>query len=568
MGSYEEPESNWRKVAARRRQEIEAAIPESYRVPESLLEGHNHIDLPYRSKLMSPRELQITEHRAVDLVRLLRERTYTAVEVTTAFCKRAAIAHQATNCLAAVLFDEALKDAAALDDYMQVHGKPKGPLHGLPISVKEHIYLAGTFATSGLIAWADSLSPGDALIVKVFRDAGAVFHVKTTNPQTLMAIETESNLYGRTVNPYNTNLTSGGSSGGEGSLIAMRGSVLGIGTDIGGSIRVPSAFCGLYGLKASVARLPHSGLSGLHNGMQNIIGCVGPIATCIADLRLFCETALAANPWDHEPSLIEIPWRTEHIQPPLNQKLVIGVMWNDGVVQPHPPLTRALRNAVAALKAAGHTVIDWDPKLHAALAEAASRAYFLDGGREYTETLAAVGEPPVPAIKWLLESQTGKPYTVEETWKLNNTLFALQKAYTAQWTTQSLDVLLTPPNPSLATPITPAPKPPNKYWSYTSVFNALDYVAAVFPTGTTVQESDTWSQVESGNGNGNEILSDMDREMRMLYPEGGEGPKRYRDAPISLQVVGRRLREEKLLGFMECVEGAVRGSSSGSGVEL
>lgn len=84
------------------------------------------------------------------------------------------------------MFREALDEAAVLDEYMRVEGKPKGPLHGLPISVKEHVYVAGTPATSGLIAWADQISPGDALLVRILREAGAVFHVKTTNPQALM----------------------------------------------------------------------------------------------------------------------------------------------------------------------------------------------------------------------------------------------------------------------------------------------------------------------------------------------------------------------------------------------
>lgn len=84
------------------------------------------------------------------------------------------------------MFEQALEQAKYLDDYIQLHGKPIGPLHGLPISVKEHIYLKGTPATSGLISWKDATSPVDALIVKIFREAGAVFHVKTTNPQTLM----------------------------------------------------------------------------------------------------------------------------------------------------------------------------------------------------------------------------------------------------------------------------------------------------------------------------------------------------------------------------------------------
>jgi amidase len=86
-----------------------------------------------------------------------------------------------------VLFEQALADAAELDRYIEVNGRPKGPLHGLPISVKEHIDLFGTPSTAGLISQAEAVSSEDALIVKVLREAGAVFHVKTTNPQTLMA---------------------------------------------------------------------------------------------------------------------------------------------------------------------------------------------------------------------------------------------------------------------------------------------------------------------------------------------------------------------------------------------
>lgn len=88
------------------------------------------------------------------------------------------------------MFDEVLKNAAELDRYMEIHKKPKDPLHGLPISVKEHIHLAGTPSTSGFIAWADDISQSDALIVKVLRDSGAIFHVKTTNPQSLMVSST------------------------------------------------------------------------------------------------------------------------------------------------------------------------------------------------------------------------------------------------------------------------------------------------------------------------------------------------------------------------------------------
>jgi amidase len=314
------------------------------------------------------------------------------------------------------MFKEALEDAAKLDEYMLVHGKPMGILHGLPVSVKEHVKVKDTPATSALIAWANDISEEDALIVKTFREQGAVFHAKTTNPQTLMALETNSNLFGRTTNPYNTTLTCGGSTGGEGALLAMGGSPLGIGTDIGGSIRVPSAFCGVYGFKPTIGRLPHSGLTGLSDGMQNLVGVIGPLARCIEDLELFCVAGLNHEPWKYEPSLIEMPWRPNTTVP---QKLRIGVIWCDGVVQPHPPVVRALKHLVSTLEEDGHTVVDWDTSLHKELYDITNEIYFLDGGAEYHQRLEEGKEPAVPIMKWLLEEKAVRKYTVEDTWKVS-----------------------------------------------------------------------------------------------------------------------------------------------------
>lgn len=140
---------------------------------------------------------------------------------------------------------KALERARYCDEYRAKTGKPLGPLHGLPISVKEHIGMKGLNQNCGFIAWADRVAPEDALILTLLHNAGCVFYARTTEPQCLMHLETASNLYGVTVNPYNRSLTSGGSSGGEGALLGLRGSCLGIGTDIGGSIRSPAANCGV-----------------------------------------------------------------------------------------------------------------------------------------------------------------------------------------------------------------------------------------------------------------------------------------------------------------------------------
>jgi Asp-tRNA(Asn)/Glu-tRNA(Gln) amidotransferase A subunit family amidase len=119
---------------------------------------------------------------------------------------------------------------------MSTHGRPLGPLHGLPISVKEHIGMAGLRLHAGYVAWWDNAPAAqDALLLQILRRAGAVFHARTAEPQGMMQLETDSNLYGTTACPWNRALSAGGSSGGEGALVGVGGSCLGIGTDVGGA---------------------------------------------------------------------------------------------------------------------------------------------------------------------------------------------------------------------------------------------------------------------------------------------------------------------------------------------
>lgn len=144
-----------------------------------------------------------------------------------------------------ILPKEAFARANHLDDHFRKYKQPIGPLHGLPISVKEQIGMKGLKLCAGYVAWWDNIAEEDALLLKILWRAGAVFYARTTEPQTMMHLETDSNLWGVTVNPYNTSLSSGGSSGGEGALVGLRGSCLGIGTDIGGKHLSSSTNCHL-----------------------------------------------------------------------------------------------------------------------------------------------------------------------------------------------------------------------------------------------------------------------------------------------------------------------------------
>lgn len=182
--------------------------------------------------LLTEREIQITEnYSAVSLAQAIASKQLTAVEVTRSFAKRAVIAHQLTCCLTQWFMEDALERAKKLDEYLERHGKPIGPLHGVPISIKEHIPVAGTYSSQGSLA-SMVFNEEDSHMVRILREAGAVFYCKTNQPQAIMHLESTSH-YGRTLNPFNLNLSAGGSTGGEAALLAMKGSIIGVGTDIG-----------------------------------------------------------------------------------------------------------------------------------------------------------------------------------------------------------------------------------------------------------------------------------------------------------------------------------------------
>jgi Asp-tRNA(Asn)/Glu-tRNA(Gln) amidotransferase A subunit family amidase len=146
--------------------------------------------------LLTSEELDITERNVEDLVSMLASGQWSAKTVTQAFMRRAGIAQRAANCVTELLPERALKRAAELDEYLEANKKPIGPLHGVPISVKEHIGIQGLDLNAGFISWVGRVAEEDAHILQILWDAGAVFYVRTTQPQTLMHLETSSNIYG------------------------------------------------------------------------------------------------------------------------------------------------------------------------------------------------------------------------------------------------------------------------------------------------------------------------------------------------------------------------------------
>lgn len=180
----------------------------------------------------------------------------------------------------------------------------------------------------GYAAWIGKKETEDSVLTTLLLNAGAVLYVKTSVPQALMVGETINNVFGRTTNPRNKSLSCGGSSGGEGAILAVRGSVLGVGTDIGepsiqsritftvskilgGSIRIPAAFNFLYGLRPSHGRIPYANMANSMEGQETVHSVCGPLAHSVADMRLFVTSVLSQEPWSYDSKVVPLPWRQD-----------------------------------------------------------------------------------------------------------------------------------------------------------------------------------------------------------------------------------------------------------------
>jgi amidase len=226
----------WEDIAASKQEALLKSIPTKWIIPTHLIPPESQLDVttfPAQSGWFTEKELEMTSKSASEVLQNLASGKWTSVEVTSAFCKRAAAAHQLLNCLSDTLFESALQKAADLDAYLATHGRPKGPFHGLPLSLKDNLNIIGRDSTLGFVNWVNDPATQNSPLVDLLEAAGAVVYVKTNVPTAMMIPETVNNTFGRTSNPLNRSLTPGGSSGGESALIAFGGSCLGVGSDIG-----------------------------------------------------------------------------------------------------------------------------------------------------------------------------------------------------------------------------------------------------------------------------------------------------------------------------------------------
>ncbi|HVT37762.1 MAG TPA: amidase [Gemmatimonadaceae bacterium] len=254
----------------------------------------DHVSAP---PLTAPLDLSL-----VELAEALRAGRVSSEEVVRACLDGIAAVNPKLNAVVQVRADAALAEARAAD---RVPREKRGRLHGVPVTIKDSLDTAGIVSTGGTKGRAGHVPESDATVVARLRRAGAIVVGKTNTPDLTLAFETNNLVYGRTNNPYDVTRTPGGSSGGAAAIIAAGASPLDIGSDTGGSIRVPSHFCGIAGLKPTAGRVSRAGHIIDYTGAAQSLSHIGPLARRVDDLAL--ALSIIAGPDSVDPHVVPAP---------------------------------------------------------------------------------------------------------------------------------------------------------------------------------------------------------------------------------------------------------------------
>lgn len=491
--------------------------------------------VPAFQQMLAPEDALILNTDPIDLLSYMACAKLSAVTVAGAYLRAAVIAQILTNCVTELLPKEALATAEKLDDYLKAHGKPMGPLHGLPVSIKEMVGLKGKNCHFGVSAKIDNVLPDDATIVKVLYAAGANPHCRTTGPQFLMSLESESPLHGLTYNPHNRELTSGGSSSGEGAIIGLGASVLGLGTDIGGSIRGPAACSGIYGFRPSAGRVPIAGCDHPMHGNDSIDGVIGPMTSSSKLLELFMKVMSDAETWRYDPVTERSVW---NVDPFYKKKLRVGYYADDGYVTPHPPVLRAVNEYIEKIRHASLDVevelVPFKPYSPADNWRIITSLYFPDGGNWLREQLDRVGEPDTEHMKMIaFENANCRHVSIDELWKLHDERDSFKWNLRREWNEAGLDLLIAPALPGAAFRFGTS-----NYWGYTSYWNLVDYASLSIPFSSVLPSDAPNDNFQPRNK--------LDAEWQAHY-----SPEKYEGAPLSVQLIAPRMHDEVVVEAMK-----------------
>jgi Asp-tRNA(Asn)/Glu-tRNA(Gln) amidotransferase A subunit family amidase len=529
---------------------------------QSLADYHGPYTLAEKGVLAKPIQ---------ELVQDVHKQVIQPIDILRAYGKAALKAHEKTNCVTEVMIGAA--EGWTTDGSINF----KGPLAGIPISLKDSIVVGGFDTTVGYSCNVGNKAtyPKDGTMVRLLKDAGAIPYVKTNLPITLLSFESTNDVWGRCTNPHNNKYSPGGSTGGEGALLAAGGGRIGIGSDVAGSVRAPAHFSGIYSLRCSTGRWPKMGMVTSMPGQEGIPSVFSPMTRTLGDLSYFTESMVGMKPWKYDHSVHPIPWRSDISKATTEQKKFrVGVLRTDGVIDPSPACARALQDVVTALEKDGHTCTDISSSIPSAYEALylASQLLNADGTRTF-RSFFRTGEWDDPGakqmsflmnlprpFKWIYYAwvkyvrrdniwaglvKDWSEKSAFEQWKL----VAKREAYKAKfhdwWESpdNSYDFLITPPN---ATPAVPhdGMKDAVSSCGYTFLFNLLDYTCGIMPITHVDRTLDALAPDFSLKG-----LNGVAQGALKLYDADA-----MHGLPVAVQVVGQRLEEEKVLAVMERIE--------------
>src|SRR5690349_4938493 len=303
---------------------------------------------------------EIWQLPATELAQRIARRQLSSAEVVNAHLARIDAVNPALNAVVRVLGDQA-REAADLADRRLAVGETVGPLHGVPFTVKENIDMAGLPTTWGVPILAEAVVPMDAPVVERMRAAGAIPIARTNLPDMALRVHTDSSLHGLTRNPWHPGRTAGGSSGGEAASLASGMSPIGLGNDIGGSLRNPANACGIASIRPSAGRVPDAGYVPTEDHLLavQLMNVQGPMARRVGDVRLGLQILMGAHPRD--PWSIDAPFDG----PPLAKPIRVAVLAEPSGGSTHPAVAATVRRAAQALADAGYAVEEISPPRYA-----------------------------------------------------------------------------------------------------------------------------------------------------------------------------------------------------------
>ena len=503
---------------------------------------------------------EIWRRSGAEIATLIARGEVSGVEAVEAHVTRIVQINPALNALVSERFEAAREEARTADETSR---ERRGPLHGVPITIKESLDVAGLPTTLGVTSRRERVALRDDPYVARLRAAGAIVLGKTNVAQLLVFIESDNPLYGRSNNPWDVGRTPGGSSGGQAALVAGGGSPFGLGTDIGGSIRLPAAFCGIAGLKATAGRYPDRTTPEIFGGETAIESQTGVLARDVEDIALALEVLGPGGDDESPVPAFRPPYAVEL------RGLRIGAYVEAGAFATAPAVARAVEEAAGALARLGAHVVPFmppEPDLSLALFY---RILAADGGRSAiaflgddkrdprVDDLLAIASKPragveliVRALRALGQKGTAELadvhgfHTAADDWQA----VAGQQAYRRAFRT-AMDAAEGGPLDALIGPATALPalrhgasRALGTAGPYATLYNLLGYPAGVVP----------FTRVATGEAVGRTRSRDRLENAAFRSEFGSEG------LPIGVQIVARPWREDIAIAVMYALESAAR----------